>query len=68
MESKEDPQSSVNGWSQWIEFQKKVALAINFGPDNQYEIWSPCYCSAALDYVREAEKPIKTLLNIPTYK
>lgn len=66
MENKEGPQSSVNGRSQWIGFHKKVAVAINLGPDNQYEIWSPRYCSAALDYVRKAGKPIKTSLNIPT--
>ncbi len=36
--------ASVNGCSQWIEFQWMVAPAINFGPDNQYEIWPPCNC------------------------
>lgn len=38
--------ASVNGWSRWIEFQKIVALAINFGAGNQYKIWLPCYCCA----------------------
>lgn len=38
--------ASVNGCSRWIEFQKIVAPAINYGPDNQYGIWPLCYCSA----------------------